>query len=125
MEIRGRAVHHGARRSSQHLQSLRQGECPELEASLDSIGIRVQPGLHVETLFQNETFKKKKGGGGGHPGESCRLSLLLCLYPGPATHTLLPVFPSMMGNTDPRISLPRIPLHSLPLARKDAFCPVR
>lgn len=63
MEIRGRAVHHGARRSSQHLQSLRQGECPELEASLDSIGIRVQPGLHVETLFQNETFKKKKRGG--------------------------------------------------------------
>lgn len=63
MEIRGRAVHHGARRSSQQLQGLRQGECPELEASLDSIGIRVQPGLHVETLFQNETFKKKKGGG--------------------------------------------------------------
>lgn len=57
MEIRGRVAHRGACLTSQHVQRLRQEECGESEASLDSVGIRVHLGLHVGTLVQKRKRK--------------------------------------------------------------------
>lgn len=56
-EIRGRGAHCGACLTSQHVQRLRQEECGESEASLDSVGIKVHPGLHVGTLVQKRKRK--------------------------------------------------------------------